>query len=118
MSRCVEIGDIHLGGGGEGADLVFLAADQRGHGSWGGQAGFFHEGPAFADDAKPVFKREGSSGGMGGEFAQRESRSGDGGEPRKPLANQRERHQTVKIERGLAARGFCEFLVGAFEHHL
>ena len=67
----VEVGDVHIGGGGQRPDLLFLAADQRGHRAFGGQAGFFHERAALADDAQAVLEREGSGRGVGGEFAER-----------------------------------------------
>ena len=114
----VEVGDVHIRGGGERLDLFFLAADQRGHRAFGGIAGFFHEGTAFADDSQAVFEREGAGGGVGGEFTEREPGGGDRGEVRQAFADQGERHQAVKVEGGLAARGFREFLVRAFEHDL
>lgn len=114
----VKIGDIHIGGCGESADLVFLAADEGGHGAFGGETGLFHESAAFADDFEAVFEREGTGGGVGSELAERESGGGDGVEVRQAFADHGEGHQSVEVEGGLAARGFGEFLIRAFEHDL
>ena len=112
----VEIGDIHIGCGGECADLRFLAADQRGHRSLGGVAGGFHEFAASGDEVESVLEGKAPGGGVGGEFAERKSGGGDRDEIRQALADQGERDQAVEIQGGLAARGFRQFLVGAVEH--
>ncbi len=114
----VEVGDIHIRSCGKCPDLLFLAADERGHGPFGGEAGLFHEGTALADDAQAVFEREGAGGGVGGELAEREPGGGDRSEVRQPFADQGECHQAMKVERGLAARGFREFLIRSLEHDL
>lgn len=116
LARGVEVGDIDVGGVGEFADLGFVAADEGGHGALGGIAGGFHVFAAAGDEAEAIGEREGASGGVGGEFAEGESGGGDWVEVGEAFAEEGEAHEAVEEEGGLAAGGFGEFLVRAFEH--
>jgi hypothetical protein len=72
----VQVRDIDVAFGGEFANRGFLTAEHGQHRALGVLAGFFHEAAALEDEVEAGGEVEGARGGMGGEFAEGETRRG------------------------------------------
>ena len=120
LARRVQVRDVHVRLGSEVAHDVFFGPDHRGHRPFGVFARFLHELRALGDERKARFKIKRAGGGMGGEFAQRESGSGDHARqfPTHFLKERREAGRPVNVQRGLAVNRLRQILGWSFEHQL
>ena len=115
LPRSVDIGDIHIGGGGEFADAVLLSADDGGHSAVGSLAGLLHGAGALVHEAKSGFKIKSPRSGVGGEFTQRQAGGGVELERGELFLQHREAGESVDIQSRLANRGFGQLLGRSLE---
>ncbi len=118
LAWAVEIRHADIRRGGEFAGIVLFRADDGSHAALSLVAGLLHGDRALGDKAQAGLGIKGSRGGVGCEFAERETCGSVEREARELLLENREAGEAVHVEGGLADGGLCQFLGGAFERDL